>query len=273
MKKVQIDAETHSAVADSGTGDGVWSLHVLGAGAASAVELGASGAVLERDGKPLLLIDCGPGTLEHYLRSYGTLPAAVFITHGHMDHVAGLERLFHAAWFDREQRGRVKLFMHANLVPILQARVADYPNAVAEGGANFWEGFSLVPVSRGFWLDEWWFDIFATRHHAPGTSYGVVLRGCFAWTGDTRPIPEVLAAMSDERTLIAHDCALTGNPSHAGADDLEREYPDALRQRLLLYHYGSETEAEALRERGFKVAVPDGRYPLHAPHPVAAEAG
>ncbi|HEX7370143.1 MAG TPA: MBL fold metallo-hydrolase [Rhodanobacteraceae bacterium] len=253
--------------------ESVWSLHVLGAGAASAVDLGSSGAVLERDGQPLLLIDCGPGTLEHYLRCYGELPPAVFITHAHMDHVAGLERLFHAAWFNLSQRGRVKLFVHANLVPILQARVADYPNAVAEGGANFWEGFRLVALSRGFWLDDGWFDVFATRHHAPGTSFGVALQGCFAWTGDTRPIPEALAAVADEHTLIAHDCSLVGNPSHSGADDLEREYPDALRARLLLYHYASEPDAKALRERGFKVAVPDGRYPLHAPHPVRAEAG
>lgn len=273
MKKTQVDMGGDAAVAESGTGDGVWSLHVLGTGAASAVDLGASGAVLERDGKPMLLIDCGPGTLEHYLRCYGTLPAAAFITHGHMDHVAGLERMFHAAWFNPEQRGEVKLFMHANLVSVLQARVADYPNAVAEGGANFWEGFRLIPLSRGFWLDDLWFDVFATRHHAPGTSFGVALSGCFAWTGDTRPIPEVLLAVSDARTLVAHDCSLVGNPSHTGADDLEREYPYELRERLLLYHYDSESEAETLRERGFKVAVPDGRYPLHAPHPVRAEAG
>jgi hypothetical protein len=73
--------------------------------------------------------------------------------------------------------------------------------------------------------------------------------------------------------LIAHDCALVGNPSHTGADDIEREYPRALHDQLLLYHYHSLEEAEALRARGFRVAAPDGRYPLHAPHPAGAGAG
>jgi len=259
--------------ADKTGSGGTWCLHVLGAGSASAIDLGSSGAVLECDGKPLLLIDCGPGALDNYLRCYGELPPAVFITHAHMDHVAGLERLFHAGWFNPEWRGRLKLFMHANLVPILQARVADYPNTIAEGGANFWEGFHLIALSRGFWLNDWWFDVFSTRHHAPGTSFGVALGGCFAWTGDTRPIPEAVAEYSDERTLVAHDCALEGNPSHTGVADIEREYPPELRARLLLYHYASDADAAALRQRGFQVAVPDGRYPLHAPQPVRAEAG
>ena len=43
-----------------------WHLHFLGVGAAHAVELGSSAAVLERDGEPLLLIDCGPDTLDRY---------------------------------------------------------------------------------------------------------------------------------------------------------------------------------------------------------------
>lgn len=271
MKK--LDVSGAEAGPDRAGTQSAWSLRVLGTGAASAIDLGASGAVLERDGQPLLLVDCGPGTLERYLRAFAALPPAVFITHAHMDHVAGLERLFHAAWFDPAARGRIKLFMHANLVPILQARVADYPNAVAEGGANFWEGFRLIALSRGFWLDGWWFDVFPTRHHVPGTSFGVGLRGCFAWTGDTRPIPEALAAVSDAHTLVAHDCSLVGNPSHSGADDLEREYPVELRARLLLYHYTGEADADALRGRGFRVAVPDGRYPLNAPAPVRADAG
>ena len=82
-----------------------------------------------------------------------------------------------------------------------------------------------------------------------------------------------MSGIADAQTLVAHDCSLVGNPSHTGADDIDREYPDDLRVRLLLYHYGSDADAQALRKGGFKVAEPDGRYPLHAPHPVRADAG
>jgi len=250
-----------------------WSLHFLGVGAAHATALGSSSVVLEHDGQPLLLVDCGPDTLDRYLAAYGTLPPALFITHTHMDHVAGLEQLFFKLWFDPDRRGSTRVFAHAALIPWLQARVADYPGALAEGGVNFWEAFRLVPCTRGFWLDGFWFDIFATRHHAPGTSYGLALEGSFAFTGDTRPIPEVLARYGGGNMVIAHDCSLVGNPSHTGIDDIEREYPDSLRAQLLLYHYGSADDGAALAARGYRIATLGERVALTAPSVPRVDAG
>lgn len=250
-----------------------WHLHFLGVGAAHAVELGSSAVVLEREGEPVLLIDCGPDTLDRYHTAYGRLPHALFITHTHMDHVAGLEQLFIRLWFDQRLRGTTKVFVHAGLVPWLQARVADYPGALAEGGVNYWEAFRLLPCTRGFWLDGSWFDVFATRHHVPGTSYGLALDGGFVYTGDTRPIPEVLARHAGGGEVIAHDCSLVGNPSHTGIDDIEREYPDALRRQLLLYHYGSAADAAVLASRGYRVATPGERVALPVPAAPRADAG
>jgi ribonuclease BN (tRNA processing enzyme) len=250
-----------------------WHLKFLGVGAAQAVELGASSAVLERDGVPLLLIDCGPDTLDRYLATYGMLPTALFITHTHMDHVAGLERLFFKLWFDERLRGNARLFIHAGLMPWLQARVADYPGVLAEGGVNFWEAFRLIPCTRGFWLDGLWFDVFATRHHVPGTSCGLALDGSFVYTGDTRPIPEVLARHADGAALIAHDCSLIGNPSHTGVDDIEREYPESLRRQMILYHYGSAADGAALAARGYRVAAAGERIVLAAPSAPRVDAG
>jgi ribonuclease BN (tRNA processing enzyme) len=229
-------------------------LRFLGVGSAQAPELGSACGVIEHDGRPLLMIDCGAEALSAYLDRYGEPPRAIYITHTHMDHVAGLERLFYKIYFDDARRGQVRLYAHAALIPLLQARVADYPEVLAEGGANFWDAFRLVPLSRGFWCDGFWFDVFATRHHAPGTSYGIALAGSFVWTGDTRPVPEMLAAHAARGELVAHDCALHGNPSHTGLEDIEREYPAELRSRLMLYHYASESDALAMESHGLRVA-------------------
>jgi ribonuclease BN (tRNA processing enzyme) len=250
-----------------------WHLNFLGVGAAHAVELGSSAAVLERDGTPLLLVDCGPDTLDRYMAAYGALPTAIFITHTHMDHVAGLERLFIKQWFDERLRGTARVFIHAGLLPWLQTRVADYPSALAEGCVNFWEAFRLVPCTRGFWLDGLWFDVFATRHHVPGTSFGLALDGSFVYTGDTRPIPEVLARHAGGGEIIAHDCGLVGNPSHTGIDDIEREYPESLRRQMMLYHYGSVADGVALAARGYRIATSGERVALAAPSAPRADAG
>ncbi|HET6604633.1 MAG TPA: MBL fold metallo-hydrolase [Xanthomonadaceae bacterium] len=242
-------------------------LRFLGVGSAHAVALGSSSAVLERDGAPQLMIDCGQEALTACLDRYGAPPSALFFTHTHLDHIAGMERLFVACWFDEALRGRTRIFAAAPLVPLLHARVGDYPEVLAEGGTNFWDAFRLVPVGASFWHAGLKFEVFGTRHHAPETSFGLALPGSFAFTGDTRPIPEVLARYDTGATVIAHDCGLQGNPSHTGLDDLEREYPASLRSRMILYHYGSRADGEALRARGLRVADPGEAFALPDPEP------
>jgi ribonuclease BN (tRNA processing enzyme) len=243
-----------------------WQLRFLGVGGASAAAaLGSAAAVIECEGEPLLLIDCGQEALDAFLASYGRPPPAVYVTHAHMDHVAGLERLFFHAWFGAGLRGRLPVFVALSVLPHLHRRVAEYPGALAEGGANFWDGLRVVPVTQGFWLQGQWFDIFPVRHHLPETCFGLRLRGSLVYTADTRPIPEVLAAVADAGELVAHDCGLVGNPSHSGIDELEREYPPGLLSRLLLYHYGSEAEAQALAARGHRVARAGEGYALAEP--------
>lgn len=242
-----------------------WDLRFLGVGGSQAVELGSASAVIERDGQPMLMIDCGQEALTAYMGHYGDTPPALFITHVHMDHVAGLERLFYKIYFDPARCGKVKLYVPANVVPYLQARLADYPGIIAEGDANWWDAFQLVPVSRGFWHQGFWFDVFPVRHHLPDTAFGLRLQGSLVWSGDTRPIPEVLARFADAGELIAHDCTLLGNPSHSGIDDLERDYPAPLLARCILYHYSSAQEAEAMRARSHRVASAGDVFPLASP--------
>jgi ribonuclease BN (tRNA processing enzyme) len=242
-----------------------WSLRFQGVGSASAVALGSAMATIERDGAPWLAIDCGAEGLTAYQAHYGALPEALYVTHVHLDHVAGFERLFVGTWFDPARRGRVTVYVPVDVLPLLHRRVADYPNALAEGGVNFWDAFRVVPVGDAFWHDGIRLETFESRHHWPRTAFGLRLPGSLAFSGDTRPIPEALARAAGEGELVAHDCGLIGNPSHAGLDDLEREYPRALLARCVLYHYASEADGEAMRARGMRVARPGEVFALAEP--------
>lgn len=244
-----------------------WSLRFHGVGNAQAVELGSAMATIERAGAPWLTIDCGNEGLTAFEAHYAAAPQALFITHAHLDHIGGMERLFVSSYFDAARRGRVRLYVPATVVPLLHQRVGDYPNVLAEGGANFWDAFQLIPVQDAFWHDGVRLEVFPVRHHWPQTAFGLRLPGSLVWTGDTRPIPEMLARHAGDGELVAHDCALHGNPSHSGIDDLEREYPGELLARCVLYHHASAADARALAARGHRVALPGQVLALQQPTP------
>src|SRR5690606_26152950 len=96
-----------------------WTLRFQGVGNASAVELGSAMATLERAGAPWLTIDCGNAGLDAFIAHYARMPPAVFVTHAHLDHVGGFERLFGGTWFDPARRGQLPLYVPAPIVPLL----------------------------------------------------------------------------------------------------------------------------------------------------------
>lgn len=243
-------------------------LRFLGVGNAAAHELGNAAAVLEdADGAPLLLIDCGPTVLPAFIARYGELPAALFITHTHLDHVGGLENLFYRLACDATDLPPVRLYLPADLVARLHQQLGEDLYKLAEGGVNFWDRFQLVPVGEHFWHAGHAFDVFAVDHHGYRTAFGLALPGYFVYTGDTRPIPQQLARFAAGGEPVFHDCSLRGNPSHTGADDLERCYSAELRARLVLYHYESSLAAQQLKRLGYTVAAPGSVYPLDPAQP------
>jgi len=244
-------------------------LRFLGVGNAQARELGCAAAVLEQPNDPWLLIDCGPGIVEAYLAAYGTLPGALFITHVHLDHIGGLENLFYRLATATPSAPLTRLFVPAPLVTLLQSRLADYPNPLAEGGVNFWDAFQLIPVSERFWLRDQRFSVFAARHHDDRSAFGLALAGAFLFSGDTRPIPEVIGRLAVHGEWIFHDCSSQRNPAHTGVEELTVEYRAEQCARLALYHYESAAAGERLARQGFRVVHPGERCALF-PRPAGA---
>lgn len=239
-------------------------LRFLGVGNAKASGLGSAAAVLEIDQAPVLLIDCGPRTLDDYARHYGhALPPAVFLTHLHLDHIGGVEQLFYRAYF--AESGRVKLFVPAPLVPALNEKLANSPYVLSEGGANFWDAFHLNPAGDTFWLKDFLFNVFPVRHSGYRAAFGLALKGAFFYSGDSRPIPEMVAQFANSNEAIFHDCALSGSPAHTGLADLEREYAAEIRARCIVYHYESPTAATVLEQAGLQVARAGEQFELKLP--------
>lgn len=232
---------------------GTRSIRFLGVGDARAHELGQSCAVYEENDHPVLMIDCGPSALSAFENAYGEqLPPAIYITHLHLDHIGGLETLFYLSCCLSDQH--VKLIVPTPLVAGLHQRMADTPAMLAEGGVNFWDVFQLIPVNSGFWLQQQFYHVFPTRHHAHNTAFGLALKGCFIFTGDTRPIPEILNCYACQSETIFHDCGVEANPSHTGLQDLPAHYRQDHLNRMVLYHYGSLADGQYMQSMGYRIA-------------------
>lgn len=240
-------------------------LRFLGVGNSHAVTLGSSSAVLEAGDEPWLLIDCGPDTVAAYLATYGELPESLFITHPHLDHIGGLESLFYRLATRPVGGTPPRLYTPAPLIDILQRRLADYPNLLAEGGTNFWDAFQLIPVSERFWHRDLLFSVFPVRHHEHLAAFGLALEGRFVYTGDTRPVPEILNRFASRGERIFHDCCTMPNPSHTAVADIQREYKPEQWTRMTLYHYESESAGRLIEQQGYHIARRGERIELSCP--------
>lgn len=225
----------------------------LGTGAALNQGLGNSACVVQKNESPWLLIDCGHDTLTRYREYAGELPRHTFITHLHFDHIAGLEQLYYQTCIHKPDFTPT-VFVPSQLVNRLTQILSN--TGMAETGINVWDAIRIVPVFEQFWFDGCEFKLHAVRHHKPNTAFALQLPGSFFYTGDTRPIPEILHHEAVFQETIFHDATLVGNPSHSGIDELLACYNPETLARLVIYHYPTPEAGQTIAAKGVKIAQP-----------------
>lgn len=248
-------------------------LQVLGTGDSGAVNYWNTGFLI-RSRNANLLIDCG-FTIKYALRDVALSLAevdAVFITHVHGDHVHGLERL------GFESRYRYRRRPQLLLAPGIREELWDrcLAGTMGNGGAELEDYFAVYEVGeRGFFWQGVSIQLFATDHVPDKPSYGLVVNDSVIVTADTKPLTW-LGQDRSNRTII-HDCCLAASsPVHATIAELSA-YPQAVKERLWVIHYGDEVDSyrrwltrefAGVAEQGQRFALEASAEPVHVPTPL-----
>lgn len=204
-----------------------------------------------------VLLDCPPQALVHLYR-LGRSPAdidLVLLSHGHSDHIGGMDVFLVDAW--HRHAGRDRPWAVAGPTGIyerLREMVGDHrhqpshddPDFIRwlehEGGAAFeWAGITVETVRM--------------QHTEPNNGYRVHIDGgVVAYTGDTAPGPHI-AALAEGADVLIVECGSGGPGMHCTWDDviaLRRALPE--RTEVLVTHYDPTSVPELPPLPGFTLA-------------------
>lgn len=186
-----------------------------------------------------MLIDAGH-TLGRALDAQGLGMSdidAVWITHCHADHIYGLERLGSQRLFSGGTKPT--LYAHRSLEHELwEQSLKGSMGRIGEGECTLDTYFDVRWLSdnESIQFGDVTIDLFRTDHTPGKPCFGGLLNGSLMYSGDTRPLPEVVKHYRPD--FILHDFTIyESNPVHATLSQLLEQYDAPTRARMKLMSY------------------------------------
>ncbi|GAB6441065.1 hypothetical protein bcgnr5369_03360 [Bacillus cereus] len=226
-------------------------LTFLNAGDAFAFEQGHNSALLEFDNTNLV-IDF-PATNRAALRKLGMDLGDVenvFITHLHEDHINGIQQF---AYFNKFVTGRKpNLYIAEDLVDGLWETVRQ-GLLYGVGALHTIEDYFVVKTlkqEQGFVIDDIEFGIVKTKHFEGMSSYGLLAKKYFYFSGDSLVDYDFLTKIHPSVQTIFHDVHLKdiNIPVHASVKDIKK-LPQEIQEKIFIMHYHDEYVDKEKRER------------------------
>lgn len=264
-------------------------LKFLGRGGAFApMSIGNSNMMFTSDNGRRMLFDFG-GTAPYIYRDEWSFDFkdidAIYITHSHADHVAGLEMFAFSRYFMPKKLSEsgppIKPTLYANRTLMkelwehslrgglesLQGKImslTDYFDCkpISDNKHFDWEGYRFTPIQtvhvRSGYIIKHSYGLGVSRHikadhgfKRSGFQYDAYI------TADTQH-DMGLVEYCHQSKIIFHDCETTAFKSgvHPNYEDLLK-YPEAVRNKMWLYHYGATIPT--FKEDGFAGFVEKGQ--------------
>lgn len=200
----------------------------------------SSSFVIKINGECRLWVDTGLGVSPHVIKTCGSVPKNIFISHNHSDHAGELPVLLIV-----EQTAKRKLRVISGPEVnerLITHRIAElYSTGLKASEIADWV---VAPEEEKIKVDD---DLSLVSHKGKHSevSYGFVLyfKGSpvLGFSGDSGFDRAFYQKLAVAPTLVL-DARKGGTPEHAGFDEV-RAFEGAVKSRIFVTHYGKATEA------------------------------
>ncbi len=218
-------------------------LRFLGDGSAFNVDANNTAAYFKA-GEAMVLFDCGERICNIIIKAGildGVKRLHLFITHTHSDHIGSLEGFIYYVHYFTDIELSVYYPHTSRLDKLLRVQGLEFEYRTKPLPPEV-EGYRVEAVKQ-----KHMFGAYGFFFYKEGDS--------FFYSGDTsrvvsRAVKELASGKID---CVYHEVSFSDSPIHTPIADLEKAFAPALRSKVYLMHFASDTCREEAKKRGFSV--------------------